>query len=263
MQNNETNGEQAQEQKVCIACGQKIPKSATVCHNCSSHQVRWKNSLLYFGSVAGIIVVGIALFTYLASIYPAARKTIAWKDNVSVISFYSEGLIVISNRGDGSVFVSHLDISAKLKNEEFMKFAVPINVQIDPGQFYKMDYKNPEKEIEDGIFVQSEDPEDILAYLYPSVNPADKCFEIVFFSTEDPKYIQVSTFLDKLLVYKDIDASITYYSSQQDKKIREPFQVVAAIIHSNNPECAYMSKDNKAKSTENEVQPHKNEGPGR
>lgn len=237
MKDDPNNAEAALQRKTCVACGFLIPTTATLCSECSSYQASWRNSLRYFASVGGILVVVITLATYLASIFPAARKAIAWRDEVDLISFYSEGVIVFRNKGDGPIFLSHMDISAALDAEEFFRFSIPINKQLENESFLSVDYKNPHKEMKNGIFVELKGKEDIFRYLRPAVDPSNKCFELVFFLVSDPKYIQVSHFLDHLLVYEEVNASLTYYNVRSKEKVDKFFPVVASIVQSKSPKC--------------------------
>ena len=223
------------QRKTCIACGFLIPAAAVLCSECSSYQSSWRNSIRYFASVGGIFIVVITLVTYLASIFPTARKAIMWRDKVSVVSFDSEKRIVFSNRGDGPVFLSHMDIVTTRDGDEFFRFLISINKQLENGEFLSFDYKNQHKEIQNSFFVESEDNNDLSIYLYHAVDRSNKCVKLVFFIVDDPHYIQVSQFLDHLLVYEEVDVSLTYYTVLGEKVEKIP--VVATFVHSRSQEC--------------------------
>ena len=227
---------QEAQMKTCIACGLAIPIAATLCSHCSHHQSRWRNSLHYFASISGILVVFLTLATYIVSTFPEIRKMIHWRDNVLLTAFYSEGHVALGNGSDGPVFLSRIDVSVLYDGEKAWTFMVPINEQLDRNKFLSFEYRNPHKDNGDSQFLQMEDKSNEVSYLYSSIHDDDKCFEMAILYVNDPKYVQVSSFLEHLYVYRNVEASLTYYN-ERGEKVEQDYELVATILHSKSPEC--------------------------
>lgn len=131
----------------CIACGSIITVSASLCPNCYSFQSPWKNDLKYGASVVAVFVVIASVLGWLISLAPDIRRAIIWKDDLKVLSLYSDQEITLGNYGDGTIFVSRLVYGYK-ENLSWISHTRIINKSIKPGEmishllFKKDRYKN-------------------------------------------------------------------------------------------------------------------------
>ena len=85
--------------------------------------------------------------------------------------------------------------------------------------------------------MQAEDPDDVLGYLYPALDPDNRCYKMAFFYEGDSYYKQVRGFLDHLLVYENVNASITYHTVRGEEMQTDRIAVVATILRSRSQEC--------------------------
>jgi len=115
----------------CIACKSDLRDGATVCAECGQFQGRWKNSLRYFGTLAGLltVIVGGAVFSIERA--PTVWRTIFWKDDVEVLTFATVLKTAIANVGDGSVFVESITVKSKLSPAIMI-----LNATIEPGEVF-------------------------------------------------------------------------------------------------------------------------------
>jgi len=128
------NNEKVTQETVCIECKSIIPHGASICSICSSFQIRWKNQAKFIANIIGILSVAVALISYVISELPNVRKTIAWRDEVSVLTFIDSEITVVANTGDGEVFISHIYIEYDPENDGSTgKITRLLNQPIDPG----------------------------------------------------------------------------------------------------------------------------------
>src|ERR1700693_5462790 len=90
--------ERAIQTRPCVACGQNIPASASLCSVCRSHQKSWKNHAQYFSGLAALFAVIFASITWL---WATARPLVWYRDDVRLVSVNSLDSAVVRNRGDG------------------------------------------------------------------------------------------------------------------------------------------------------------------
>ena len=146
--------------KACTACCSPIPVDATLCSECGSHQTPWLKNLLILARVSGLIAATVAAATYAAATYETVRKAIAWRNEIILVDYYSEGSITITNRSDGPVFVTNMDVRAVTEEgESFREFPVVVNRRIEPQDFVSFDQsREQERRFKDYIGAACETP---------------------------------------------------------------------------------------------------------
>ena len=75
---------------------------------------------MYVGKVLGVLAVFCTLVIHAVSSLPSFRKVIAWKDDVSILSFNTMTKLIVKNIGDGDIFISHISFGIK----KFKKLSV-------------------------------------------------------------------------------------------------------------------------------------------
>lgn len=222
--------------KACAACCSPIPVDATLCSECGSHQTPWLKNLLILARVSGLIAVTVAGATYAVTTYETVRKALAWRNEIVLVDYNSGGSITITNRSDGPVFVTSMDVRAVTEEgESFYEFSVAVNKRIELQDFVSFDQpqENRFKDyIVDSTFVQGEDPDDALGYLARGLDPDNRCYKAAFFYEGNSRYKQVRGFLDHLLVYRNVSASITYHTVRGEEIQTDQIAVVATILRS-------------------------------
>ena|SRR5215469_5992220 len=107
----------ALQKTACKYCGSEIALGASLCPECKSYQSRWRNALTYIGGLAGVLALVISALTFTYSKIDEMLAARRWKDNVSVIymtypgrNSEHNGEMLITNSGDGDVFISSLQV---------------------------------------------------------------------------------------------------------------------------------------------------------
>ena len=219
------------ESKICIACGSTIPASASRCPECSSYQSPMRNRLVYSASISGLIVVLVSLLTYIASTVPDARRAVFWRDEVTVLSFETGDNATVLNSGDGPVYLSRIELSINYKGRTVYAGSVPFEETIKNQSIISLETATI-KSISLSEYMESDGEVDIEEHLARSLNREDTCYGISIVSTNDPRYLEVSSFLDDLLIYEDVNASLKFYSLRTGKEKSVELDVVATFVKS-------------------------------
>jgi len=99
--------------KPCRACRAEIPDAATVCRECKAHQNRWRDTLVFGSSIAGLIALAVSGAVFTATTIQRQIDDLTWQERLSLVSLSVDNAgesIVLANTGDGSVFVTRLVI---------------------------------------------------------------------------------------------------------------------------------------------------------
>lgn len=96
----------------CIACLEDIKNDAHKCLHCGSYQAPWRNWLPAIGTVVAILTfvgtVGVAIITTSTDIW----ERIFWKDDLTIISYGSNGELFARNTGSGELFVEYVSMES-------------------------------------------------------------------------------------------------------------------------------------------------------
>jgi hypothetical protein len=217
----------------CTACGSKIPKSASVCKDCKSYQSRWKARLQYGATIAGLVSLVFYGATYFTTALPELRKTLFWRDRVVVTALNSMREIVISNSGDGEVFVSHLTLTCR--NPQFSQY-LPINKTLKPKTFLVHDFGKKEFDWQGwGFSALTEDQ--WRRALTVNIHESDPCFRFVFFCSRDAGFLMMQAFNDGRLRTLPVQASLAFYRVLDGRLLSQDVSVIAAALWKKTDKC--------------------------
>jgi hypothetical protein len=149
--------------KPCIACGQEIPRSSSLCSACKSYQRSWKNDLQYFAGIATLMALTITSIFWLVE---RVRNTFFSKEKVvlAACNNLDTGAVVV-NRGDREVFISHLTLWMTGRTSNWTAPVLQINSKLEPGQFLRTAFP-PGKITGAGIFIGDCPPTTSRSWLY-------------------------------------------------------------------------------------------------
>ncbi|HYA40853.1 MAG TPA: hypothetical protein VEF34_06095 [Syntrophobacteraceae bacterium] len=215
------------ENAFCVACKSQIISGATLCPVCKSYQSTWKHKLQYLAGVAGLVTVFIAVLTYTVASWPEVRKVFYWRDRVGITSFDSvNGYIVVSNSGDGEVFVSHLSLHSD--TPRFSKTWC-INTVVKGNSFSTKEiphqgewYTGP---------LSEEEWQHVL-----TVAPGE-CFQWNFFDEANPIYLDFQQFTGGQLRKLQLLGSINFISGHDQRRMSRDVQVYAVPVFNRAEEC--------------------------
>lgn len=108
-------------------CREKLLDGAKKCSHCNSYQAAWKNHLSYAAGILGLVTATVAALIYVTS---NVKKELFWEDKAAVYEYFGYSHIVVSNFGDGPIFVKGLDIRFVLENRAYFDEYVPLNTFI-------------------------------------------------------------------------------------------------------------------------------------
>jgi hypothetical protein len=225
--------ESAESKSSCIACKLPLHDEAHLCPECGSYQRLWKNQVLYWSRVIGIAGAIIAIATYVTATLPRVRVLLFPRDIVQLISFHDYGYITVHNAGDRDIFVTHIYFeSREPKPRRRTKGLYKV---ISPGGFMVVEGKTRYKP---GSWVTTYSKEE-WNRLLQNIDK-DKCYEMAFFSVDDPTYKMISEHHEALGVtffVLEYDGRLYYkVAGSLERRVFE-FKAVAGIRELNIPEC--------------------------
>ena len=212
-------------------CKTEIPLGASICATCKSHQSTWKNHVQYIGTMVGIITLIGSMLTYVITSIPTIRKTFFYKDQVRITAFNSSNRIIISNTGDGDTFVSHLDLQS-----DFPLFSSVLHIHQPAmkGEFLVHKLSEPEKTSDIWGTIPFENEQQWKALVAQSQKEflSPKCYKWIFYTSNDPGFLNISRSMKNFLRAHSIKSSITFYSINTGLPITEIIDV-KGVLHQN------------------------------
>jgi len=207
----------------CVMCKSEIFAGAKLCPICKSYQSRCKRSIYNCATMGGIIMVAIALLTYVTSTWPEIRKMFFWRDVVEITAFKSKSNIVILNSGDGKVFVSNLLLYSK---ELEFSTSIPINKTIESKAFLVYDLNPATRDLatwDTGAFT-----EDFWQSILLKGRPMQaECIQWFFYYPDDPEYQLLKMALGSDLRSVSANATIYFHSGRDGHRISQNLKVFA------------------------------------
>ena len=97
----------------CIACKESIKQGASKCPKCQAYQSAWRNRLPSIGAITAILAFIGSSLVVVTAIATDLFESLLWRDEVSVISYSSNGPTVVQNSGSGSVFLEDVFVESK------------------------------------------------------------------------------------------------------------------------------------------------------
>jgi len=206
----------------CVACKSEIIPGAIICPVCKIYQSGWKSRLQYFAAIAGSITVitgFIALLTYVGATWPEVRKVIFWRDRLEVTSFDSESSIVISNFGDGEIFVSHLVLSSE---KPMFAESRAINISAKAKSFISLDFGE--------VSGWGTVPLSEKAWQEVLKIGKDDCFKWNFFDANNPHYHNLKKYFGDNFRSLPLVAHLIFYSGSDGRRMSKDFPIYAVPV---------------------------------
>ena len=230
--------EQASEKKICIACGYKIPISASLCSECSSFQSSWKNTARYLANVVGILSVAVAVATYVISALPELRRSMAWSESIRVLAFNSSEYS-FANEGDGELFLSHISVRFSLTPGDKRRGTahIPIRKVVKSGAILGGTLEMHERAKTATIVADVSKQEWEALYTSAVGVGNEACTYRVFHAVSDPQFTMVSEYLGDRLRTFVVDAELHYYSPHSHSMQTTAFEAVGLLSRSRHPDC--------------------------
>jgi len=193
----------------CVMCKSEIVAGAKLCPICKSHQSSCIRSIYNCATMGGIVMVVIALLTYVTSTLPEIRKMFFWQDVIEITAFDSSRHIIIHNSGDGKIFVSHLSLRSK---ELGHASTLTINKTVDSKSFLIHDLTTPTKDSNKwgtGRPIREDLWQNILKKKRLTEN---ECLHWIYFCANDHNYQQLKTFItDVNTSFREVSVDGTLY----------------------------------------------------
>jgi hypothetical protein len=220
---------EAASQKRCIACQSLIEVEASLCHICGSYQTGWKNSLKYWGGVAGFIAIIVSLITYLWTAFPKAF----FKDNVSILEF-DNTRITVSNEGYGKVFVSAIFIESTSLLIDISMLR-QISEKVDVGEISRFPVK-AYKSVQGPLKTVSYSDEEWKKVLKISQKIEDQCFLPVFYLKQGEALKRLKSEAQNLRTFP-AKGELKYYSNRRRKYYPKSVELEGVILRRDSPDC--------------------------
>lgn len=125
----------------CRSCGETIPRSARWCRVCKAYTKQWKNSLTYFGSVAGVFAIVASGGVFMAGQVAEWYRLATWRDRIQLVYFEYPGNSGFLNTGSGDVVLESLMITWRA--EPSRPIMIPVNKPVRKGEFVTLEALSP------------------------------------------------------------------------------------------------------------------------
>lgn len=129
----------------CKYCKEPIAYSATVCSHCSKYQVVWRNELIYYSSVAALVLLALSGSAFIINQSYNLINRFAKGDDVRVAAYllYEEG--VIQNVGYRPLNILRVSINIPKLNEYYSS---DIYKTVEPGELIRFDTTAKQRHLE-------------------------------------------------------------------------------------------------------------------
>jgi hypothetical protein len=205
--------------KPCVQCHEEIPVDAKKCSSCSEYQTKWKNAFQYFSSVIGIPLAAIAIIPFSIKTGLELKSTWFGQDHIDVLEYISSKRLVLTNSGDGSVFVTHISIIApEVKASQIW----PVDMKIEKGSFVSKDESDPKvlnvfktywavERLNDKEWNKA-----LSGSVWPTFSSSSKsCFTFDFMAESEPRLQHYRKSLGSKLRTFPVTTTVHYYSSSK------------------------------------------------
>jgi hypothetical protein len=225
-------------QRRCVACGEVIASTATLCRHCKTYQNPcWKWSV--FGAqISGFLAVVGAAIVFVITNFSACRKAFWWQENLNVLGFKSNEYLLASNDGDGPVYVSHLSLVMDLSPFGKKKKDNRVNVLVPQDTIQSIriapDFQGEVK------YVGSPSEEVWKIALQRAFQGENDCFWPVVFSATDHSFlIAKDSYAETSQVLRTFPAwaAVGYYSVHTKQLHEAKVPAIGVISFRDTPEC--------------------------
>ena len=129
----------------------------------------------------------LSMIAFLLTSWPEVRRAIWWRENVEVVSFDSEGVILLANRGDGDLYVSTVLVGAEGVPRSF-SVEYPIDAALQPGTMRACPVISPFSNSGTiWVSVARVTDEEWLTAQRRAADGFDKCFRFVFYDENNSR----------------------------------------------------------------------------
>jgi hypothetical protein len=207
-------GQPPHQEKVCVACASPIPIGASLCPTCKTWQSPRRRLLQDLAGVVGIIALLGSASVYVVSKLPDVRRTLFWRDDIQVLAFKSEGDLLVANRGDGEVYVSHISLGIRHEGRN-RSVTLRLGESIVSGSILKHTFERDSPR----IFISAVS-DDVWTKVSARAtgNRTDPCFSLVFFSRNDPTYLMVSQTYGPKLRTIEATGAVTFWAPRDGRR---------------------------------------------
>jgi len=142
--------------------------------------------LRYAAGIATLIVLTVSASFWL---YEKIHAAYFYHENVSVVACDTlTRTVVVVNRGDKNVFISHLQLWMTGRTKDWLAPNLEINQTLAPGQFFKGEFSPPK--FDSGDVVVGLNSADFEKFVTKAANN-DPCLELDFFAGFDTHFIDL------------------------------------------------------------------------
>jgi hypothetical protein len=228
--------------KDCRWCAAKIPQQALICKECKSDQLRTVYFIRWLAGVSSVLALLGAAVTFIAANWQETSKRLFWRDSINLV--HLNGVpgykfnAVLSNTGDGPVFVSVVIVYWRGSNHSFrVQKTVPsrdFSVLIEESESWASNA---------GYLASSTGipTENVLQSAAINARLESGCFVTNFYDAGAPDLTRMNSFYSarKRTLVTDPAKVDVHYSSLHDGKVAVAnFDVVATFLRRDKPECA-------------------------
>lgn len=228
--------------KSCLACGEQISSVAVLCKHCQTHQSRWRNFLVFGAQISGFLTILAATVAFLVTSAPRVRTVLHWRDELRVLAFDSEVYVLVSNSGDGPVYVSHASLVYDLAPFGKVTSTIPLRVLVPQDTILSIPLpQGPLKEAAaDRKIVFSDSSQKAWRRALQRAIQDDGCFFPVLFTATEPGILQTKEAYaqaSQTIPTFPAQAKVVYFSLHDKNLHSTSVPVIGALMFSDAPEC--------------------------
>ena len=211
---------------ICIDCKNPIQAGAKVCTHCSSHQDGWLRWVSRWSPTVLLGSAFIGVFAYVLSSVLQMERELFWQDKVRISALDTSRSMVVQNSGDGTVFMSHLNIFSS-----GFRQVISLNRLIEARDFALIDFESDQPENKRNFRIEAlDDATWQTVAAKPFATPPSSCWSWHFYTPGDPNLETLRSSFAQARAefrYKEVDASLTYRSAKDGRAITDEFKLLA------------------------------------
>jgi hypothetical protein len=225
-------------EKKCRWCASNIPQQALICKECKSDQLLWVFFIRWLAGVSSVLALLGAAITFIAANWQEVSKRFFWRDSISLVQVDAvPGLnttAVLSNTGDGPVFVSVITIYWRGGNYAFLFQKV-----IQPRDISVVTVKKEYSQSYGFLASETGIPTDaVLQSTAIYAQDENECFLAHFYNVDAPNLARMNYSLTKrTLVTDSAKIEVHYHSLHDGKVIVAGFDAVTTFLTREKPGC--------------------------
>lgn len=241
----------------CIVCCEKLIVGAKKCTHCGSYQTALKNMLSYAAGVVGLLSAVGAVLIYFASELANIKKEFFWEDKVAIYEYAGDSHIVMSNFGDGPVFVKGVNLRFESGAARYFEQYEPLNVTIENNTVKRISLSNENNSqnmrdqfSEISLFESIEDYKvaDNFSGTFREVVEGQKCY-LRNITEKDSNWIKtVKRNMGEKFYTSEGIGTIEFYSVKTGSLISTKFNVQSFLKETKNMGCKLIYKNEFGKS---------------